>query len=301
MPNIELSHNNFSLDEIKAALEDNSGYPFELEIARRIESLDYFVEPNYSFEDQDTGVARELDVHAIKSKLISKRNDESAFVIILGSCKDNKNPYVFFTRELTSTGIKLSSDVPIAGCPLEIFDKNNNSYTIDEYLELYKFLHIGKTDVVSSQFCELKKKDKKWEIHSENIYKDAIIPLTKALYDEIQTCNEEHTPNLETKTVHYQIYYPLIVLNGQLLQYHVPHKGPSTLKQTQHIVIIRQYDSKTVKCLYAIDVIHESYLEEYLKIIDIESDQFISQVKHDKKIISASIKKIVGLSTTSKL
>jgi hypothetical protein len=284
--------NNIDLTQIKDALEDNSGYPFELEITRRIEAREYFVEPNYSFEDQDTGLARELDFHALKSEIISEKKMEFVIAIILGSCKDNKNPYVFFTRELFLSGIMLSSDLPIAGCPLEIYDENNYCLSLEEYLELYKFLHIGKTDIVSSQFCELKQKKGKWEIQSETIFKDAIIPLIKALHGDITDYNEEHIPNLETEGVDYQIYFPLIVLKGPLLQYHVPPKGPTQLKQAQHIVVVRHYESKTVKCRYAIDVIQESYLEKYLEIIDKEIAKFKNLVRNHKKIITQSIKKV---------
>ena len=292
MPRNESAAADIDLEEIKDALESSSGYPFELEIARRVESTEYFVEPNYSFEDQDTGVARELDFRAIRSKTISGKKDEFIFVIILGSCKDNKNPYVFFTRELFLSGIMLSSDVPIAGCPLEIYDKTDDNWSIEDYLELHKFLHIGKTDIVSSQFCELKRKKEKWEIQSETIFKDAIVPLLKALHGEITSYNEEHTPDLDTEGVDYQIYYPLIVLNGPLLQYHVPPEGPAHLTQSQHIVIVRHYESKTVKCRYAIDVIHESYLEKYLELIDNEVAKFTNRIRYHKKIITQSVKKI---------
>jgi hypothetical protein len=294
MPGNE-SKANIDLEEIKAALEDSSGYPFELEIARRVEASEYYVEPNYSFENQDTGTARELDFRAIRSETISERKNEYAFVVILCSCKDNKNPYVFFTRELFLSGIMLSSDVPIAGCPLKIYDEIDNNRNLEDYLELYKYLHIGRTDTVSSQFCELKQRKGKWEIQSEAIFKDAIVPLLKALSGEITSYNEEHTPDLETKELDYQIYFPLIVLNGPLLEYHVPPEGLPHLEQSQHIVVVRHYESKTVKCRYAIDVIHESYLEEYLELINKEVAKFRNLIGRHKKIISQSIKQIAVL------
>lgn len=189
----------------------------------------------------------------------------------------------------------LSSDVPIAGCPLEVYDEVDENQTLEDYLELYKFLHIGRTDIVSSQFCELKRRKGKWEIQSEVIFKDAVVPLLKALSGEITSYNEEHIPDLETEGVDYQIYYPLIVLNGPLLQYHVPPEGPPYLEQSQHIVVVRHYESKTVKCRYAIDVIHESYLEKYLELIDKEVVKFRNCIRRHKKMITQSIKKIAML------
>jgi hypothetical protein len=292
MPSKELAATEIDLEEIKKALEDESGYPFELEIARRVEASEYYVEPNYSFEDQDTGIARELDFHAVRVESISERKGEFIFVVILGSCKDNKNPYVFFTRELFTSGIMLTSDVPIAGCPLEIYDEIGDNWKLEDYLALHKFLHIGGTDIVSSQFCELKQRKGKWEIQSETIFKNAIVPLFKALSADVTSYNEEHIPSSETEGIDYQIYYPLIVLNGPLLQYHVPPEGPSHLEQSQHIVVVRPYESRTVKCRYAIDVIHESYLENYLKLIDKEVTKFTNLVRHHKKILTQSIRNI---------
>ena len=56
MPQAKLSS-----QSIKQAIEDISGYPYELEIVRRVEAYKKYycwVEPNYSFEDHDTGEAR---------------------------------------------------------------------------------------------------------------------------------------------------------------------------------------------------------------------------------------------------
>ena len=77
--------------QIKQAIDSKSGYPFELDIARRIETdndYTYLVESNYSFEDQDSGEARELDFHAIQAIPISTRRSEYILLVILGSCKN---------------------------------------------------------------------------------------------------------------------------------------------------------------------------------------------------------------------
>jgi len=118
------------MEEIRKALENQSGYPFELEIVRRLEAHEYFTEPNYSFEDQDTGVAREIDFHAIDLVTINSKKHEFFWIVLLGSCKDNKNPYVFFTRESMVAGVTMNSDVPIAGCPLDLPPKKESSYNV---------------------------------------------------------------------------------------------------------------------------------------------------------------------------
>jgi hypothetical protein len=56
-------------------------------------SLASHVMPNYTFEDHDTGGARELDFHATGAESISIERSEFAFIIILGSCKANAHSH----------------------------------------------------------------------------------------------------------------------------------------------------------------------------------------------------------------
>lgn len=289
---------NLSLQSIQQAIENISGYPYELEIVRRVEAYKkyyYWVEPNYSFEDHDTGEARELDFHATGAESVSIERSEFSFIILLGSCKANKNPYVFFTRELPFSGITLNSDVPIAGGPLEIYGENDESEAIEWYLQLHKFLHIAKTKIVSSQFCELVWKNTKWEVQSEPIFKNTFIPLIKAMSREIDEYNKAYVPNKEELSTDYQVYYPLLILRGPLFEYHVPPSGPAQPRETKHVLFIRHYYSRTVKCCYAIDVIHESYLEQYLDLIDGELKKFVNLVRHYRKPIARSINKLAEL------
>lgn len=227
-------------DRIKRSIKDLTGYPFELEIIRRIETYKdygYWIEPNFSFEDQDTGEARELDFHATEAMAISVQESEFAFAVILGSCKANKNPYVFFTRQLPFAGATLDSDVPIAGYPLEICRENGEGEAVEWYFQLHDFLHIAKNNIVSSQFCELIWKNNKWEKQSEPIFKNTFIPLIKAMSREIEDYNKTNVPQKDEESPDYQIYYLLLVLRGPMFEYHVPPLGPPQLKETKHILL----------------------------------------------------------------
>jgi len=287
-----------SLRSIQQAIEDTSGYPYELEIARRVETYKkygYLVEPNYSFEDHDTGEARELDFRAVGPELISIKRSEFAFKIILGSCKSNKNPYVFFTKKLLFSGDTLNSDVPIAGGPLEIYGKSDESEAIQSYFQLHDFLHIAKMEIVSSQFCELVWKKDKWEVQREPIFNNTFIPLIKAMSREIEECNIAYIPNEEELSTEYTVYYPLLVLRGPMFEYYVPLAGPAQLRDAKHILFVRHYTSRAVKCCYAIDIIHESYLEQYLHLIEKELQKFTNLVRRHRKPIARSIYKLIEL------
>jgi len=290
------------LNEIQQALDNNTGFPFELEIVRRLEAYKdfyYIVQPNYSFEDHDTGQARELDFHALAALPLSKKNSEYVFINILGSCKNNKNPYVFFTRELRMAGVFFEPDVPIAGFPLEIHTGDGEIESIEWNFRLHKRFHIANTKIASSQFCELKKKNNTWGVQSEPIFNNTIIPMIKGLSREIADYNKQFSEDKDIIVPSYQISHATLVLNGPLLQYHIPIEGSPVLRHTNHVVFIRQYDSKTIKCNYAIDVIHQSYFNDYLDLIRDEATKFVNIVRRHRKAINTSIQRIASTKSES--
>lgn len=290
---------NYNFDDIKQVLENTSGYPFELSILRRVENYEkygYWVQANYSFEDQDTGEARELDFHATKAETVSLQKDEFVFTTILGSCKANKYPCVFFTRDLPLSGYRLNSDIPIAGCPLEIFSTDSDdSEGIHLYFQLHRLLHIAKAQTISSQFCELVWKASKWEVQSEVVFKNTYIPILKVISNEIEERNKSSKPKIGESSPEYTIIYPLIIMKGPIYEYYSPPSGDTILRETNHIVFTRHYESEKVKCYYAVDVIHESYLESYLDMINNELKRFVNLVRRHKKVLVQSIRRLAEI------
>ena len=289
----------YNLDDIKQVLEDTSGYPFELSIVRRVENYEefgYWVQANYSFEDQDTGEARELDFHAMKAETVSLQKDEFVFATILGSCKANKYPCVFFTRDLPPRGNQLNSDIPIAGCPLEIFPTDSNdSEDINLYFQLYGLLHIAKAQTISSQFCELVQKKSKWEVRSQVMFKNTYIPILKIISTEMEEENKSSKPKIGESSPEYTINYPLIIMKGPIYEYYSPPSGDTILRETKHIVFTRHYKSKKIKCCYAVDVIHESYLESYLDVINNELKEFANLVRKHQEVLVQSIRRLAEI------
>lgn len=280
---------------IKRVLEDTSGYPFELEIIRRIEKwADYgcYVEPNISFEDQDTGEARELDFHVVLALPISMERDEWVFVHIVGSCKDSRNPYVFFTRPDPTAGMMFRAEVPISGYPLEICEDNGESVGIEWYFKLHKLLHIGRTENISSQACVLAWNSGKWVVEKKPVIRDTFVPLVKVMSRKIKEQNDKYIPGHETIKPEYNIYYPLVVIKGHLYEYCVSGSGDTELKDTKHVVVTRHYESKAVRCHYGIDVIDERYLEEYLGLIYKEATKFVNLIRRYRKAVVRSIEQL---------
>lgn len=290
-----VSKRKIQLRGIKQVIENSTGFPFELKVAGRVEAYNdysYFVEPNYSFEDQDTGEARELDFHATQAISISRKADEYLNIVILGSCKNNANPYIFFTRTLLEAGFLPYADLPVAGFPLNIY-VGNEIEDLESYLDVHEILHVGETENIAGQYVEVKRDGTSWktvkEKESESLFRSICVPLLKVLAREREKHNEECK---REKSLTFSLYYPLLVLNGPLLEYHVPVIGRPVLKKTNHLVVVRHHESKSIKCRCAIDVIHESYLEHYLDMLQEEASAFINRVRRHKRIIMKSIKKV---------
>ena len=283
-------------EEIKKAVE-TSGYPFELEIARKIESHGYFVTPNYNFEDHDTGRSREIDLHAITAETVSMRRVEFLFAVLLGSCKANKVPYVFFTRDNPLSSIILEVDAPLSGMPLKIISPEGEWEPAADFFKLHKILHIATAQTISSQFCQVSRgtsNKKEWNISQETIVESVVVPLVKALAREIEDHNEMSKPHKEEGGSYYQIYYPVLILKGPLFEYYVPYEGPPQVRQSEHVVLVRHYQSRVLKGEYAIDVIHEGFLDTYLEISDKEVKALVNRIRRHRKRVLESIKKLAA-------
>jgi hypothetical protein len=173
-----------------------------------------------------------------------------------------------------------------------MYHENSEVEAIESYFEFHRFLHIGQVDTISSQACILSWKSGKWEVQSEATIRDIFVPLVKVMSREIEDHNNECIPSGDDKVVEYRIYYPLVVLKGPMYEYYVPANGDGQLKSTKHVLVMRHYESKSVKSRCAIDVIHESYLEQYLDLLEREAKRFVNLVIRHKKIVVRSAEQV---------
>jgi hypothetical protein len=268
-----------------------SGYPFELEIARRIESYGFFVTPNYNFEDHDTGQSREIDIHALTAEAVAFQRYEFLYPLLLASCKANEDPYVFFTRDNILSKIQLQVDPPLSGIPATIVNGEGESLPAADFFRLEEFLHIAGAERISSQFCQLTRRGDKWAISQAPVVESIVIPVIKALAREISDHNSKTgEPTPDENDSNYQIYYPVIIVRGPLFEYYVPAEGGTPeVSPNRHIVFFRHYQSSTLQGEFAIDVIHETFLEEFLDLIAREGKKFANRIRRHRKRIVASI------------
>lgn len=261
-------------DEMLEAIRA-SGYLFENEVAMEFEKAGYFVMPNYNFEDQDTGESREVDILAANLKEVLKEDEELFTWLsteVLASCKNNTNPFVFFTRNVQDESRPTSLDIPINGIPFtwpsSIAEPGQNIRQQALSL-LWEYDHRLTVQRMSSQFCAIVAKKGGAELVAEHggLYNQLVVPLIKAIEYEK---NLKRSSTIDIFSV--ELFYPLIVLSDELYVCHVSAERP-TVTKARHVVLYRQYRSATIKGTFIMDVIARSFLEEYQSLIQTEAER----------------------------
>jgi len=281
--------NKITLKEIKTTVE-KSGYLMEQELLPRIERFGYFVTPNHNFMDQDTGISREIDIHAIGGQQISRGKFDFIFPVILTECKNNETPFIFFTHDYIFKGILSLNDALISGLPKEIEDKNKELISLCDFLKMYKFHHHAQIERISTQFCKITRNGQRLEANQEMVYDKIVVPLIKAVDSEIKNHFKPKEVISEEEEINLQIYYPLIILSGQLYEWYI-RKGRNHLRPVKHVVFLRNYETRMIKGEFKIDVITKDYLNTYLKIIDREIFQIKQRIKRNVKRLRNEVRR----------
>lgn len=279
-----------NLEEMKDAI-NRSGYLIEQRVETILQDSGYYVETNPAYPDIISGKSREYDVFAMSANRIFKEGFNYIFPILLCECENNSLPVVFFTKDLEFS----NAEVNYSGIPLN-FLKANEDLSLSEFTGMDKFHHyFDKT--ISTQYCSFTKKNSTspWiAFHSED-HHSTFTSLIKALEYQIHKHQESWViPDDNTDELNLQIYYPVIILQGDLFSC-LHDKGGLKLKKADHILYRKEIflnptgDSET----YFIDVITESYLSKFLEVVDDEMDKTKRALQRRKKLVLASIKNSV--------
>jgi hypothetical protein len=148
---------------------------------------------------------------------IHKKGLNFIFPVLLCECENNAQPIVFFTKE-SSISFLHHYEVKVSGIPVKFWEKEGY-INFSEFTGMEKFHHYCK-GAIATQYCsfQLKKDKSLWiALHSEE-HHDTFNSLIKALDYEIAKHYDNWKPSgkLEKEDISIQIYYPLVILQGQL-------------------------------------------------------------------------------------
>jgi len=279
--------------EIKDAIE-KSGYLLEQRVAPILEKK-YFMQRNQAFLDSETGKSREYDINAMGAIRLYKKGYNFIFPILLCECENNAQPVVFFTEESIISFLH-HYEVKVSGIPVKFLHKDG-FIALSEFTGMENFHHYCKGPV-ATQYCsfQLKKDKSSWIAIHTDIQHDTFNTLIKVLEYEIAKHYDGWAPpkQNEKEYINIQIYYPLLILQGQLYSAKLKNNRLK-LTEINHVQFRKQVSlpQKSGPEMYQIDVITEKYLPYYLKIIDTEMKKVEKVFLKKKKVVTNTINNII--------
>lgn len=288
------NNTSISIKQIRDSIK-RSGYLLEQRVEPIIDSRGYYIEANPVFKDSDTGKSREIDLRALTGLNIYKKEMGFIFPTILCECENNSQPVVFFTKE-SPLSFTYCYDLKVSGIPVQFWD-NSGYISLSDFTRMDKFHHYCKGDI-ATQYCsfQLKKDKSSWIAFHDEEHHDTLDSLIKAVDYEVDSHFKDWIlpEKINEENVSIQIYYPLLILQGDLYSAHLENTH-LVLNKKKHIQFRKQFFSsyKNEVETYQIDVIVEQYLLDYLNIIEDEVEIIKRVLQRKKKKVLESIEKIV--------
>ena len=279
-----------SPEETKASLL-RSGYLLESRVEQFLEERGYYVEANSVYPDPNTNKTREFDIYALTNHSI---NDRFHWVwsVMLVECVNNPQPIAFITKE-PRIPEEYRYEIKLAGLPTKIIQDKNTWVSVVDVLEMVKYHHYC-SGRIATQFCSFtkKKNSDEWMAFHDDSHFESIQKLCDITNFHVNSLLENWQGN-NVETVNIEFYYPLIVVQGELLDVR-PHKTSGVeIQPTNHIHFVKTTMQNNKPETYHIDIITEDYLPKYFGIINSEMTETIKSIKNNIQIMNKSIDTII--------
>lgn len=253
----------------------DSGILFEQQVAATIEKSGFgWVVPNYAFTDVEQGSSRELDVFAISGRKISHR-ENYIFPVLLASIK--KISVVCLTRKIKNNIRHTIGNIQYSGLPKHIGEDD-----LLDFLHIERFHHFYKLRNIASQFWLPKETPK-----GENLYKDMLFPLIKAVVAERRSHEKkewEFSP--EGEQVNIQFYYPVVVVEN--LWASSVETQRQYIRKTDHVGFLSHFSSEKAEGDFHIDFCTPQYLKQLLAAIQSEAELIKRKIRSHQDLFEKS-------------
>ncbi len=297
--------------EMKGAIL-RSGYLLEQRVEPILEKAGYAVTTNAAYPDPFTGKSREIDIEALSASKIS-RDFDFIFPYLICECENNHQPLVFFIKD-SPISFLFYEEVKSAGIPSKFIEskistkhgysiKGKKSYIgLSDFLNFKKYHHYCKGPV-STQYCTFTRKNiqSPWIAFHSEIQHDSLTNLVFALEAKIDEYYDSYILPRENEedNINIEVFYPVLILQSDLYSAQII-KGKLELKKNNHIQYRKEYFSKEKQTTYQIDVILESFLPKYIKMIDKEMEDAKKILKRKIKIVRESIEDLTEIARKKK-
>jgi hypothetical protein len=243
-----------------------SGYPLQTVIASSLR-MDFSVQEEWSFLDNDTGALRTLDIWASR-RIYNEQPLVRPILDLLIECKQSDLPFVFF---ISATKPWLREFPYFAGLAQDRIvvrtDDNPSTYNTSILSALSLEEHPFMRDAVEScmSLSKCVRKGKEIELSGTDAYQNVVLPLVKALrYFKKQ----EQPPKT---AVYFDCHVPLAiaVIDAAMVAARVEN-NTSSLRLTPWVRVVRHeaveaehWSNRTQS--FGVDVVHRSFFDKYLQ------------------------------------
>jgi hypothetical protein len=260
------------LDELQ-----KTGYPTEISSASVMQKNEWSILHNPSFWDKEEKQSREFDIRAYKDWK-NPTEDTNIGVFLITECKKSDKPWVFFTTNEDPLDSRIGKYIKVRSTIRNMFtnmESNENESVISDD-ELRTIHHYFKMPRKARAYFEPLKQNEK-SGHSPMIYTAVMSTIKATLFHYSERAYGKWT----------NIYYPLIIYNGNLFDACVKPDKTIDLIPALHIQLAFNYIHNepsaqssiwSLQKRFIVDIIQESYLEQFLKIIEDEHKIIASKV-----------------------
>ena len=277
-----------SKDEIEDALR-RSGYLIEYRIEDILREQGFHVAANATYPDPITSKPRELDISATGADRIGSDRDW-LFSILLIECVNNPYPMAFFTKEAQADFVHVY-DIFISGLPSYIGNRNIATSRLSAYLHLEKVHHYCKGRV-ATQFCSFTPKKSarsiEWMASHEDSHFDSFRKLCAAVNYDVEDHYSGTNPVLHDR-INLQLYYPIVVVGGQLLDIRHDNKAAVTIEEVECVHYIQSSLTGGKQTDYHIDVVTEKFFPTMLSMVNKETKAIARRAKKKKDVLYSAV------------
>lgn len=266
---------------------NRSGYLLEQRVEQFFCNNRYHISNNNYFVDDGTNKLREIDLVAETSdgRLRSMNHDVTGTLTykLICECENNPQPAVFFlSKGKYPEGGQGLFDVTIPHITLPDNASADEHYRWGESLlnsqNVFQEHHFFNMPF-STQYCSFLPKDQykpegKWIAKHLDEQHETFTNLMKgaAFISEKDAGHIKQYPTFYYGNYQVYLYYPVLILQNQLYTAQATADGVD-LQECDHLVYWRNHKIENSEHLFGIDVIRESYLPTYLKLIEDEVEK----------------------------
>lgn len=291
-----------SREEIKDALL-RSGYLLESRVEGFLWEKGYPAEANSPYPDPREDKARELDVYAISGFHTGPEEMDYIFSVLLIECVNNPQPVTFIMKQAQIGWHNRVYDVKVSGVPVKfprafVDDRavlvkrevGQDWLWIGDVFGFDDFHHYMSEKQFATQYCSFQRKRKKeqWMALHRGPHFESFRKLTDATDYHATQHFEAWERVSEDDGLNLQYYYPILVLQGELLRA-TPTGRTVTLEEGEEVQFRRTVVDHEEERTYTIDVVTEAGLPKLVEQIDKEMRRLAGAIGGSPELVRRTI------------